>query len=476
MKEILAELTKHPVTTRLLADRADRRRPRHRPRQAQGAARPRRGPARSTSRTTRSTTPGRPRRPTGMPSGSFGPTTAGRMDSYVDLFQSHGGSLVMIAKGNRSAAGHRRVQEARRLLPRLDRRPGRAPREGEHQEGRAARVPRARHGGDLPDRGRGLPGRSSWSTTRATTSTSSSPERGEDAVIEPLRSAFNASWTERAYEAYKERLAESAGSRIGFRVCESPVFLPPGLRDEMVHGALEIWDQLLQPAALERSKAAVPPEFDVPGSDDHPLFAQADFAIVEVGRPARAPAHRAAGLPLALRLPAPPGAAVPRDGARARGAARVPPRRPRRRGLPARGRGRDPRRPPAENVVLLDLDPPGQSTYPDFAATEKLFGIRRRLPDRRDEARARALVRAGREEDAHPARLQPPDRGRARREEGRAALPLHGGARRRVGGPPELVLPLEQARPARAPPPARARGAPAQRLRPRSRTTSTAGS
>ncbi len=40
--------------------------------------------------------------PKGKPSGSFGPTTAGRMDSYVDLLQSHGASLVMIAKGNRS--------------------------------------------------------------------------------------------------------------------------------------------------------------------------------------------------------------------------------------------------------------------------------------------------------------------------------------------------------------------------------------
>ncbi len=40
--------------------------------------------------------------PEGKPSGSFGPTTAGRMDSYVDLLQEHGGSMVMIAKGNRS--------------------------------------------------------------------------------------------------------------------------------------------------------------------------------------------------------------------------------------------------------------------------------------------------------------------------------------------------------------------------------------
>jgi fumarate hydratase class I len=39
-----------------------------------------------------------------MASGSFGPTTAGRMDSYVDLFQSNGGSMIMMAKGNRSQA------------------------------------------------------------------------------------------------------------------------------------------------------------------------------------------------------------------------------------------------------------------------------------------------------------------------------------------------------------------------------------
>jgi len=42
--------------------------------------------------------------PEGMPSGSFGPTTAGRMDSFVDQFQAAGGSMVMLAKGNRSPA------------------------------------------------------------------------------------------------------------------------------------------------------------------------------------------------------------------------------------------------------------------------------------------------------------------------------------------------------------------------------------
>jgi fumarate hydratase class I len=42
--------------------------------------------------------------PDGYTSGSFGPTTAGRMDSFVDTFQKAGGSLIMVAKGNRSLA------------------------------------------------------------------------------------------------------------------------------------------------------------------------------------------------------------------------------------------------------------------------------------------------------------------------------------------------------------------------------------
>ena len=199
-------------------------------------------------------------------------------------------------------------------------------------------------------------------------------------MIEPLRSAFNATWTERAYEAYKERLAESAGSPIGFRVCESPVFLPPALRDAMVQGALEIWDQLLQPAALERSKAAVPPEFDVPASDDHPLFAQADFAIVEADGRLAPRLIELQGFPSLyafqllqgrLCLEMVPGHGEPLEFLigglddvsyrRVVGDAILG-------GLPA------------ENVVLLDLDPPGQGTYPDFAATEKLFGIRAVCP------------------------------------------------------------------------------------------------
>ncbi len=101
MKEILAELTKHPVGTSLaltgtiivgrdiahskfkeILD-SGKELPEYLKRHPIYYA----GPAKT---------------PKGKPSGSFGPTTAGRMDSYVDLLQSKGGSMVMIAKGNRS--------------------------------------------------------------------------------------------------------------------------------------------------------------------------------------------------------------------------------------------------------------------------------------------------------------------------------------------------------------------------------------
>src|ERR1039458_8991117 len=58
--------------------------------------------------------------PAGYASGSFGPTTAGRMDSYVDRFQAAGGSLVMLAKGNRSAAVTAACKKYGGVFPRAD--------------------------------------------------------------------------------------------------------------------------------------------------------------------------------------------------------------------------------------------------------------------------------------------------------------------------------------------------------------------
>jgi fumarate hydratase class I len=103
MKEILAELSKHPAKTRVsltgtlvvardlahakIKELIDSGKPM--PQYLKDHAVYYAGPAKT---------------PTGFASGSFGPTTAGRMDSYVEQFQSLGGSLIMLAKGNRSSA------------------------------------------------------------------------------------------------------------------------------------------------------------------------------------------------------------------------------------------------------------------------------------------------------------------------------------------------------------------------------------
>ncbi len=101
MADILAELSKHPVKTRLsltgpLVVARDIAHAKIKERLDAGEPMPEylknhpvyyAGPAKT---------------PAGMASGSFGPTTAGRMDSYVEQFQAAGGSMVMLAKGNRS--------------------------------------------------------------------------------------------------------------------------------------------------------------------------------------------------------------------------------------------------------------------------------------------------------------------------------------------------------------------------------------
>ena len=103
MAEVLAELSKHPVKTRLsltgsLIVARDIAHAKLKERLDAGEDLPQyfkdhavyyAGPAKT---------------PEGMASGSFGPTTAGRMDAYVDLFQAAGGSMIMLAKGNRSKA------------------------------------------------------------------------------------------------------------------------------------------------------------------------------------------------------------------------------------------------------------------------------------------------------------------------------------------------------------------------------------
>src|SRR5262249_1416192 len=103
MAEVLADLSKYPVSTPLkltgtLVVARDIAHAKIKERLDRGGEMP------AEMNHSPFSSPGPAKTPEGMPSGWFGPTTAGRMDSYVALFQSKGGSMVMIAKGNRSKA------------------------------------------------------------------------------------------------------------------------------------------------------------------------------------------------------------------------------------------------------------------------------------------------------------------------------------------------------------------------------------
>jgi hypothetical protein len=144
----------------------------------------------------------------------------------------------------------------------------------------------------------------------------------------------------------------------------------------MVLAATEIWAELSRPASLHASRKAVPPALDVPGAGDHPTFAQADFAVT------RDSAGRLAPKLIELQAFA---SLYAFQIYQSRALARITPG----------GDGLDYYLSeldddsyvqtvgdailggfPAENVVLMDIDPRTQKTYVDFALTEKLWGVR----------------------------------------------------------------------------------------------------
>lgn len=207
-----------------------------------------------------------------------------------------------------------------------------------------------------------------------------------------LRAAYNAAYSDALYEEFRGRLERRLGCTIPFPLAETPLFLPHALRDRLAKSATEIMKQLTSPALTERLRPSIPPRYDVPGMDGCPACTQVDFAIV------RGPDGELDGRVVELQafpslyalmvLQADEFAATMRD---------IP-------GLDRRwsiffsGLDRESfvdafRRTllgdePPEHVVLLDLAPEQQKTFPDFVATKQLVGI--------DAVCPTALVREGR--------------------------------------------------------------------------------
>jgi hypothetical protein len=196
-------------------------------------------------------------------------------------------------------------------------------------------------------------------------------------MIPSLRQSFNSKYKPEKYPELLGLLAERCGVPIGFRVSETPCFLPEELLGRIAADGKELIRQLVEsPEYRARSEESIPAEFRVPNEAPHPMFVQVDFGLV----------RDAAGelQPKLVELQAfpslyayqpvlaqtfmdvyglEPGLKYLLGGLDSAGYLTLL-----RRAIVA---DRDP-----ENVILMEIDPAHQKTLPDFLLTEKLLGIR----------------------------------------------------------------------------------------------------
>ena len=194
-----------------------------------------------------------------------------------------------------------------------------------------------------------------------------------------FRRLFNEQFTPAIYDWYREELERRLDCTFEFRLAESPLFLSDDFKQRAVDGAKAIIEQLSDPALIERMKAAIPERWNTPGMDALPNLAQVDFAVVRAADGTLVPKLiELQGFPSLTSLQI-----VQRDVWKD-ALARMD-------GLDLAwscwysGYDREAfvdlaRRTivgmhdPAE-VILMDIDPPRQKTYPDFAATKMLFDV-----------------------------------------------------------------------------------------------------
>jgi len=196
-------------------------------------------------------------------------------------------------------------------------------------------------------------------------------------MIPSLRQSFNSKYKAEKYPELLRLMAERCGVPIGFRVSETPCFVPPELLERMAADGKELIRQLVEsPEYRARSQESIPAEFKVPNESPHPMFVQVDFGLV-----------RGAGgelQPKLVELQAFPSLYAYQP-VLARTFVEVY-------GLDGKLQYLLSGLEPAsylkllqraivgdcapENVILMEIDPEHQKTLPDFLLTEKLLGIR----------------------------------------------------------------------------------------------------
>ncbi len=195
-------------------------------------------------------------------------------------------------------------------------------------------------------------------------------------MIPALRQQFNANFTPEKYQRLLKLLEERCGTPVKFRVCETPVFLPKALLDQMCEYGKELIQQLNGIEYRKASFEAIPDEFKVPRETAHPLFVQVDFGLVRdqsgqlqpklvelQGFPSlyayQAMLSQACGEVFGLD----PNLPYLLGGLDWEGYKKLL-----RRAILA---DQDP-----ANVILMEIDPLHQKTLPDFLLTEKLLGVK----------------------------------------------------------------------------------------------------
>jgi len=99
-------------------------------------------------------------------------------------------------------------------------------------------------------------------------------------MIAEVRSAYNKAYTADAYERFKSKLSDSIGDVPTFRIAETPIFLPPTLRDALLASCARVSEVICDAAHLASTESAIlHPYWSVPGERTRPLFLQYDYAI-----------------------------------------------------------------------------------------------------------------------------------------------------------------------------------------------------
>ncbi|HYB93416.1 MAG TPA: hypothetical protein VEC39_00485 [Vicinamibacterales bacterium] len=196
-------------------------------------------------------------------------------------------------------------------------------------------------------------------------------------MVPGLRASFNASWTDAKYRDLIAQLERRTGATLGFPISETPFFLPRALAARLADTGLELVSQLLDnEEVMSAARGAVPARFAGPGAEPLPTFLQVDFGLVRGSdgsiepklvelqafaslygfQLAMAEAYRDAfGLPESLGY-----FLGDLDGVQYLslvGDAIVA--------------GHDP-----NEVVLMEIEPRKQKTWPDFIVTEQMWGVR----------------------------------------------------------------------------------------------------